>query len=139
IKQSFIVNTFSNIIGFGGLVGLMLRSYFYTKYDIEKQGLLKTIASVTLFYLTGISLISWIIPIGYRKFPLFQDTKWLMFAVVAVILYLPIFIILYVLQNKRESGSHLKLRVAGQLILVSALEWTAVFFVILYLAHLLNI
>ncbi|WP_325167491.1 bifunctional lysylphosphatidylglycerol flippase/synthetase MprF [Lederbergia citri] len=139
IKQSFIVNTFSNIIGFGGLVGLMLRSYFYTKYDIEKQGLLKTIASVTLFYLTGISLISWIIPIGYRNFPLFQDTKWLMLAVLVVILYLPIFIVLYVWQNKRKSGSHLKLRIEGQLVLVSALEWTAVFIVIWYLTYLLNI
>ncbi|MBS4201847.1 bifunctional lysylphosphatidylglycerol flippase/synthetase MprF [Bacillus sp. FJAT-49732] len=139
VKQSFIVNTFSNIIGFGGLVGLMLRSYFYTKYDVEKQGLLKTIASVTLFYLTGISLLAWIIPIGYRNFPLLHNTKWLMLAVLAVILYLPIFIFLYILQNKRKSGSHLKLQIAGRLVLVSALEWAAVFIVIWYLTHLLNI
>ncbi|MBS4219875.1 bifunctional lysylphosphatidylglycerol flippase/synthetase MprF [Bacillus sp. FJAT-49711] len=139
VKQSFIVNTFSNIIGFGGLVGLLLRSYFYTKYDIEKQGLLKTIASVTLFYLTGISLIAWIIPIGYRNFPLFQETKWLMLAVLAVILYLPLFIGVYIFQNKRKSGSPLKLQVAGKLVIASALEWAAVFFVIWYLTHLLHI
>jgi phosphatidylglycerol lysyltransferase len=38
IQHSFIVNTYSNLIGFGGLVGLMLRSYFYSKQKEEKEG-----------------------------------------------------------------------------------------------------
>ncbi len=49
VKNSFIVNTFSNLIGFGGLVGIFLRNYFYSKSNEDKEGLLKSIASVTLF------------------------------------------------------------------------------------------
>ena len=41
IRHSFIANTFSNLIGFGGLVGLMLRSYFYSKHKEEKEGHVK--------------------------------------------------------------------------------------------------
>ncbi|MBS4223945.1 bifunctional lysylphosphatidylglycerol flippase/synthetase MprF [Lederbergia citrea] len=139
VRQSFIANTFSNIIGFGGLVGLMLRSYFYTKYDVEKQGLLKTIASVTLFYLTGISLLAWIVPITFGKIPLLSESKWLWFAVFAVGLYLPLFLVFYLLHNKKTAGSPLNLNVAARLVLVSVLEWVAIFFVIWFLAYALQV
>ena len=103
IRHSFIANTFSNVIGFGGLVGLMLRNYFYSKYKVEKEGILKNIASVTLFYLTGISILSWMIPISYRNFPLLSETKWLFFAVIAVSLYAPVFYIyLLFFKQKKE-------------------------------------
>ena len=104
VQHSFIVNTFSNLIGFGGIVGLMLRSYFYS-YKVEKEGVLKNIASVTLFYLTGISLLAWIVPISFRDFPLLSETKWLFIAVILVSLYVPIFIIIYVIRYKRRNAS----------------------------------
>ena len=65
IRHSFIANSFSNLIGFCGLVGFVLRNYFYSKYKDEKEGILKNIASVTLFYLTGISILAWIIPLFF--------------------------------------------------------------------------
>lgn len=40
LNHSFIVNTFSNLIGFGGLVGIFLRDYFYTKYKEDQEGMM---------------------------------------------------------------------------------------------------
>ena len=36
IKQSLIINSFSNLIGFGGIIGVVLRSYFYQRDEFEK-------------------------------------------------------------------------------------------------------
>ena len=139
LRHSFIANTYSNLIGFGGLVGLMLRSYFYSKHKEEKEGLLKNIASVTLFYLTGISLLAWIVPIFFWDFPLLRETKWLLIAILIVGLYLPIFIGIYIIRYKKVNGSLLNSKVALQLITTSVIEWIAVFLVIWFLTFMLNI
>ena len=127
LQHSFIVNTFSNLIGFGGLVGLMLRSYFYSKYTEEKEGVLKNIASVTLFYLTGISLLAWVVLIFYRDFSLLRETKWLFIAVILVCLYVPIFMGIYIIRYKKVNESLLNGKVALKLITTSVVEWVAVF------------
>lgn len=139
IRHSFIVNTYSNLIGFGGLVGLMLRSYFYSKYKEEKEGVLKNITSVTLFYLTGISLLVWIVPIFFWNFPLLRETKWLFIAIIIVSLYVPIFIGIYMIRYKKVNASLLNGKVAVQLIATSIVEWIAVFLVIWFLTFMLNI
>ncbi|MBE1553662.1 lysylphosphatidylglycerol synthase domain-containing protein [Sporosarcina limicola] len=138
IRYSFIVNTFSNIIGFGGIVGLMLRNYFFSKYRAEKSGILKNIASVTLFYLTGISLLSWLVLFIYRDAPLLTDTKWLLFAVIIVCLYLPLFLLFYMLQN-RKNATPLNSKIAVKLVGVSLFEWVAIFLFIWFLTIVLNI
>ncbi len=139
IRHSFIANTYSNLIGFGGLVGLMLRSYFYSKHKEEKEGVLKSIASVTLFYLTGISLLAWIVPIFFWDFPLLRETKWLFIAIIIVSLYVPIFIGIYMIRYKKVNASMLNGKVAVQLIATSVVEWIAVFLVIWFLTFMLNI
>lgn len=139
VKQSFIVNTISNLIGFGGIAGLMLRNYFYTKYDVNKQVLLRNIASVTIFSLTGISLLAMILPISYRNFPLLNETKWLFIAVIGVSLCLPMFILFYWIQHKRNSSSAISLQMFVKLVLASLLEWISVFCVICFFAYVLNI
>lgn len=137
LEQSFIANSFSNLIGFGGLVGAMLRTYFFHKHEKDKRKLLGVIASVSLFYLTGISLLSWIVTIGFRRFPLFVDTKWLYFAVLGVGLYLPIFLGIHIMKSKKESV--ITLKVGIELVVVSVIEWLAVFVAILFLSRLLGI
>ncbi|OCA91741.1 bifunctional lysylphosphatidylglycerol flippase/synthetase MprF [Pseudobacillus wudalianchiensis] len=139
IKQSFITNSFSNLIGFGGLVGVMLRTYFYNKYGTDKRRLLTAITSVSLFYLTGISLFSWVIPAAYRDFPLIVETKWLFLAVLAVGLYLPLFTFAYFYQNRKGKESLIHFRSASALLLVSLLEWAAAFSVIWLLSAMLHI
>lgn len=139
IEHSFIVNTYSNLIGFGGLVGLMLRNYFYSKHKKEKEGILKSIASVTLFYLTGISLLAWIVPIFFWDFPLLRETKWLFIAILIVSLYAPVFASIYIIRYKKINASMLNGKVALQLIATSVVEWIAVFLVIWFLTFMLNI
>lgn len=139
LQNSFIANTFSNLLGFGGLVGVMLRSYFYSKYRVEKEGVLKSIASVTLFYLTGISLLAWIIALFYRDFPLLRETKWLFIAVVAVSLYFPVFIGIYISRFRKSGGPHINANRAVQLVIASVFEWICVFLVIWFLTSLLSI
>ncbi|MCM2532014.1 hypothetical protein NDK43_05940 [Neobacillus pocheonensis] len=48
-EQAFIANSFSNLIGFGGLIGAMLRTYFYHKLEQDNRRLLGGIASVSFF------------------------------------------------------------------------------------------
>lgn len=137
LNHSFVVNTFSNLIGFGGLVGVFLRNYFYSKYKEDKEDLLKSIASVTLFYLTGISLLAWIMYLFYWDFPLLKEVRWLKIAVILVSLYVPVFIAMLVIRNKK-AGS-IKPKISLQLMGTSVTEWVAVFLVIWILTFILKI
>jgi len=139
VKKSFITNTFSNLIGFGGLVGATLRTYFYHEAEPNKKILVKKIASVSLFYLTGISFLSWIVLVGYLRSPLFQDKRWLFWAVAAVSLYLPIFITIYLIQRKKAAESMIEFGMALKLIIVSLFEWIAIFLAIWLLCMILKI
>lgn len=139
LEQAFIANSFSNLIGFGGIIGAMFRTYFYHKLEQDKRKLLGGIATVSLFYLTGISVLSWIVTVGYHHFPLFGDTKWLYFAVVAVGLYLPAFLFIHIIKNKKGSNSLITASIAIELVIVSVVEWFAVFIAILLLSKILGI
>lgn len=139
LKDSFIVNTFSNFIGFGGFVGVILRKYFYSKYKEDKEGILKSIASVTLFYLTGISLLSLIMYIFYWDFSLLKEIKWLSIAVILVSLYFPVFMGLRIVRFKKVDSVLLNMKVSFQLVATSVFEWMAVFLVIWLLTFILNI
>jgi phosphatidylglycerol lysyltransferase len=139
LESSFIANSFSNLIGFGGLIGAMLRTYFYHDYEHDKRKLVGGIASVSLFYLTGISMFSWIATIGYRHFSLFEKEHWLYFAVLAVGFYLPVFILVHIINNKKDDHSLITLNVGIKLVAVSIMEWLCVFFTIVFLSKLLGI
>ncbi len=139
LEQSFIANSFSNLIGFGGLIGAMLRTYFFHKLEQDKRKLLGIIATVSLFYLTGISVLSWIVTIRYRHFPLFIDTKWLYFAVLGLGLYLPVFLFIHIIKSKKSNHTLITAKVAAKLVLVSIVEWLAVFIAIWILSRLLGI
>jgi phosphatidylglycerol lysyltransferase len=139
VEQSFIANSFSNLIGFGGLIGAMLRTYFFHKLEGDKRKLLGVIATVSLFYLTGISFLSWIITINYRNFPLFADTKWLYFAVLGVGLYLPIFIVIHIVKSRKDNQHRLTLKNSVELVIVSIIEWFAVCTALFILTKILGI
>jgi phosphatidylglycerol lysyltransferase len=138
-EQSFIANSFSNLIGFGGLIGAMLRTYFFHKHEKDKRKLLGVIATVSLFYLTGISFLSLIVTISYRNFPLFVHTRWLYFAVLGVSLYLPIFLTIHIFKSGKDNQQRLTLKTSVELVIVSVIEWFAVFGAILILTKILGI
>ncbi|MED4351922.1 bifunctional lysylphosphatidylglycerol flippase/synthetase MprF [Schinkia azotoformans] len=139
IKQSLVVNSFSNLIGFGGIIGVMLRTYFYQKDELKKGILLKTVAVVSLFFLTGISLLSWVTLVGYRNIPLLVHTKWLYLAVIIVALYLPTLLIITLWRDKKNPNPSITIKVKFLLILVSIIEWLATFFVFWLLESVMNI
>ncbi|MBY0123535.1 bifunctional lysylphosphatidylglycerol flippase/synthetase MprF [Bacillus sp. S/N-304-OC-R1] len=139
IKQALIVNSFSNLIGFGGLVGMMLRTYFYQTDEMSKGRLLKIVASVSLFFLTGISFLSWIVLAGHKDIPLLMNIRWLYLAVIGVGLYLPVLMMIIFIKNKKDSDSFITFRTRFLLIFVSVLEWAAAFLAIWLLASVMNI
>ena len=139
IKQSLIINSFSNLIGFGGIIGVLLRTYFYQRDEFEKGKLLRTIAVVSLFFLTGISLLSWIILVGYRNIPLLVQNKWLYLAVIGVGLYLPTLLTITLWRDKKDPDPSIPIQMKFLLIFVSILEWSAVFLVIWLLVFVMNI
>ncbi|MYV05556.1 bifunctional lysylphosphatidylglycerol flippase/synthetase MprF [Furfurilactobacillus milii] len=59
IRSGWTVNTFTNIAGFGGLLGASLRANFYSKGATRKQ-ILFAISKIALFLVTGLSLLCWI-------------------------------------------------------------------------------
>jgi phosphatidylglycerol lysyltransferase len=138
VKQAFIAITFSNLFGFGGLIGVMLRTYFYRKHVPDKRRLVGGIAAVSFFYLTGISLLAMIVIIGFKSLSLFVHFKWLYFAVLVVALYFPIFIGLRMLK-KKDKQSLMTFSTAVNLVFVSVLEWAAIFIAIWILCETLNI
>ncbi len=139
MKESLIINSFSNLIGFGGLVGVLLRTHYFKKKEMDSTTFFKTIASVTLFYLAGISLFTWVLPIFYRDFPMFKEHKILIVAAVAIGLYLPFLIIKAFVQLIK--GTTTNIRVLGDLALlgVSVLEWLGAFIFITVLMNVLQI
>lgn len=139
LEQSFIANSFSNLIGFGGLIGAMLRTYFFHKLEHDKRKLLGVIATVSLFYLTGISVLAWVAVIYFHHFPLFIDTRWIYFAVMGVGLYLPIFLFIHIIKAKKDNQAVIPVKESIRLITVSVIEWAAVFFALLILTKILGI
>lgn len=139
IEQALIVNTYSNLFGFGGLIGAMLRTYFYHKWEADKRRLVSGIAAVSLFYMTGMSLLALIVAIGFMKHPIFVQTKWLYFGVLAVSIYLPIFSGVHVIKNRRDKQSLITFGAGVKLFIISVVEWAAVFCGIWFLTWMMNI
>ena len=139
MKQSLIINSFSNLIGFGGVIGVMLRTFFYQRDEFEKGQLLKTVAVVSLFFLTGISFLSLILLVGFRNIPLLGQTKWLFLAVIGVGLYLPVLMIITLWRDKKEPDASITLQTKFLLVFISFLEWSAVFLAIWLLATVMNL
>ncbi|MCJ7840112.1 lysylphosphatidylglycerol synthase domain-containing protein [Lederbergia sp. NSJ-179] len=139
IKQSFIVNTVSNFIGFGGIAGLMLRSYYYAAYQKDKIEFFKNITSVTLFSLTGMSVLAWVVLIGFRDFPLFSEVPLSILIVTVMGIYLPIMIGFHLFQQKKGKGSLINWTTGTKLVLSSLLEWSAIFIIIWLITYSLNI
>lgn len=59
LKSGWIVNTFTNLAGFGGFLGASLRAHFYHKNASQKQ-ILFAISKIALFLLAGLSIWSFI-------------------------------------------------------------------------------
>ncbi len=57
--SAWTTNTINNLAGFGGVVGVSLRSSFYGK-GMEKKKVLAVISKIALFMLAGLSIMAFI-------------------------------------------------------------------------------
>ncbi|GKU82847.1 bifunctional lysylphosphatidylglycerol flippase/synthetase MprF [Niallia sp. NCCP-28] len=138
-QYSLISNSFSNLLGFGGLIGIALRTYFYQSYEKDKRVLLKGIASVTMFYLTGISLLAWIVFFDGWNMPLIQNHLLLFFAVIIVGLILPVIVICFFIRKTKLRDLIDSPKLAVQLIITSLVEWIFVFIYLYSLAVMMDL
>lgn len=138
-KYSLISNSFSNLLGFGGLIGIALRTYFYKEYEQDKKRLMKGIAFITMFYLTGVSFLTWVILFDSWKMPLIQNHHWLMVTTLVVSAILPILIISYFIKKTNLHKIIKSRTMAASLLGASILEWSFIYFYLYWLACLVDL
>lgn len=132
VKSGWIVNSFTNIAGFGGFLGASLRANFYHKEATQKQ-ILFAISKIALFLLAGLSIwstIALILAFGFQLGSPSMDVYWPWLAGGA--LYFPILMVATHLTNK-QFFKDLPLRREISLTLGSFFEWggAALFFLLI--------
>lgn len=133
---SLSANSYSNLVGFGGVAGATLRSYYYRDYVSDKEGFLKKIAKLSLFYLTGLSILA--LAIIFMDVPLFKTLNFARIAVIAIALYTPILLIVFVFRRKSWNLQVLQKGYIGELLLISLFEWIFVIICIWGIANVLG-
>ncbi|GEK32046.1 phosphatidylglycerol lysyltransferase [Kurthia zopfii] len=139
MKESLIINSFSNLIGFGGLIGVLLRTHYFKKPEMDNTTFFKMIASVTLFYLAGISLFADILLIFAWDLPLFNEHPFLLLVAGFIGLYTPFLFIKAFIQLLRKKVTVKDVVSDFALIGVSVVEWLGAFCMLVILTKLLHI
>lgn len=139
MKQSLIINSFSNLIGFGGLVGVLLRAHYFKRAEMDNGTFFKTIASVTLFYLAGISLFADFLVIFYWHLKLFQEHPFLLVVASFIGLYTPFLFVKAIIQLIAKKATAKQLIGEFLLVIVSIIEWLGAFTMLFILTRLLHI
>ncbi|WP_158598286.1 lysylphosphatidylglycerol synthase domain-containing protein [Falsibacillus albus] len=125
LRYAYAANSYSNFLGFGGVGGAALRVYFYQKNKFDKFHLVKAIASLSLFYLTGLSIICWTIVFHIFFTPVLTELKWVKFVVWGFALYTPILLVVYYVR-KSQNNIIFRRKYVLSFICTSFLEWTSV-------------
>ncbi|MFE8694798.1 lysylphosphatidylglycerol synthase domain-containing protein [Cytobacillus sp. FJAT-53684] len=134
---SLSANAFSNLVGFGGVAGATLRSYFYRKYIQTNVPYIQIIAKMSLFYLTGLSILSWLI--AFSDMHIYSEVKLIKFAVWGVAAYSPILLIIFFLKKSFWNLGDLKRGYISELMAVSLFEWIFVVICIWGIANILGV
>ncbi|MHC0036374.1 bifunctional lysylphosphatidylglycerol flippase/synthetase MprF [Pseudoneobacillus sp. C159] len=138
-QYSFTSNAMSNLLGFGGFAGAALRTYFYQKYTKDRMEILKGIAELSLFSLSGLSVLCWVYIFGFSNSVILADYRWLSFAIWGIALYLPAMLI-GLLVTKRINLSQKTERIfAIKFVTISTVEWFSIFVIIYIIAMFLNL
>lgn len=120
IKRSITVNSFNNLIGFGGVINLGLRIRYYGQGK-EDKNLLKFLVKSLLFDIAGLSIwafLSLIYILISREEVLLHYSPWLFGA----ILYYPV--LFFVSKFKNDGDFSISKKYARDVSLVSLVEWT---------------
>ncbi|WP_391119607.1 bifunctional lysylphosphatidylglycerol flippase/synthetase MprF [Psychrobacillus sp. L3] len=139
IVYSWTSNTVSNFIGFGGIAGMMIRTFFYGQHGYEKKALVKGIGLITLFYLTGMSLLSWLPLLGIIHTPIFDQVKWIHVALLGIALYFPILLISIKRKRDTLAPERISRKSIFSLAVISLLEWSFAFILIYIISGFLGV
>lgn len=94
-RYGWIANTSNNLIGFAGLTGAGIRTILYRNRNIPISGIGSAVAFLSTITFTGLSLLAWLSIVGI--FPIQEmvsEHPWLIYAVWAIALYLPLFLLM---------------------------------------------
>lgn len=134
---SLAANAFSNLIGFGGVAGTTLRSFYYKSHVRNDTPYIQTIAKLSLFYLSGLSILSWITV--FSDMHVYSEVKFIKIAVLAIALYTPILLIVFFLKKSFWNLGHVKRGYISELMAVSIFEWLFVVICIWGIANFLGV
>lgn len=135
IKSSWIINSFNNLMGFGGLIGSGLRSTFFSENDAAQKNVLKRVSSILIFALSGLSILA-MIALGITIFMLNDHiaSKYIIW-LIAASLYFPM---LYVMTLRTQWLKDLQSNIKLQLVSISILEWVMVLVTFLAVGKVLH-
>ena len=131
-QTSFTINTFNNLIGFGGIISMGLRSSFYKKEN-DTKNLVKHIFEIFLYMPVGISIYSLLalILVAIDKSN-FTGKYWLWF--LGGGLYFPLMYFF-----SKEEGENFPQKYKKSLALTSIMEWCGVFVTFMSIGYLMNL
>ncbi|MDQ0184363.1 lysylphosphatidylglycerol synthase domain-containing protein [Cytobacillus kochii] len=133
LGYSLSANAYSNLIGFGGVAGATLRTVYYRPYLDNNIPYIKVIAKLSLFYLCGLSILSWIVLFNGSE--LFSELRLAHLAIWIVALYTPLLLFVYFIKRKLQSLP-IKREFITELLMISVFEWI---FVVICIWGILNI
>jgi phosphatidylglycerol lysyltransferase len=139
LQYSFISNSAANLFGFGGFAGAALRVYFYQDYKKNRIEVLKGIAELSVFYLSGLSVLCWLFIIGIFHSSVLNHFTWLIFVIWGIALYLPAMLIGLVYTKRVDIFNKTERVFLYRLVSISVLEWLFVFITFYTIASVLGI
>lgn len=118
-ETSYTVNTMNNLIGFGGLINMGLRHYFYGRKK-DKVEMVKVVVETYFYYLIGISALS-LFGLVYLYFN--RDSTAAIYApwLVGGLIYSPAVILFS--NRKKDDKKRVPQWAQRQLFMTSVLEW----------------
>ncbi|WP_080845944.1 lysylphosphatidylglycerol synthase domain-containing protein [Cytobacillus gottheilii] len=135
--MSLSANAYSNLVGFGGIAGATLRSFYYRKYVDDQVPFIKVIAKLSLFYLTGLSILSAILVVFDS--PFLEQLQFAKLAVIAVAAYTPILLAIFSLRKSTWNLDNMKKAYLSELLLISFFEWLFVVICIWGISNVLGV
>ncbi|WP_195570609.1 flippase-like domain-containing protein [Paenibacillus sp. 1001270B_150601_E10] len=121
-RTSWIANTFNGIFGFGGVVGVGVRSILYRETDKDTPKLLIALAWMAPSMISGLSLLSIAVLVGILPVhEVLAGRSWMWIVLVVVACLFPA----YLISSRWKGKHHANMGLTFGYTLVSFLEWVA--------------
>ncbi|MGG0175645.1 bifunctional lysylphosphatidylglycerol flippase/synthetase MprF [Gottfriedia acidiceleris] len=137
LMVAWLANTSSNLIGLGGVAGTTIRTLFYRK-DRTGPEIVKAVSSVTIFLLSGLSILSLVLFTGIFDLSFLNEYKYLYIAIIIAICYFPVmFLVVYLKRNFFSENFSAKYMLS--LVVISLCEWSFILLFIYFICLFLHI